>query len=191
MKHPEDPGLHLATRSAWSPEFMSPTMIEYGQLQEAMIGLSNVPNATTTMADAEMLVKIEQAFIDSDDTSVPYVLGLVMKETSFPGISWSRLDICYTETSLHHAVRGTHLEHAYAIEQQDGMIKQSWQSVHVVGPELDEPPAELEAPDVKQYLQTEDGLRILMRNFGKRVLLTAGDCSVLHERIVQLKPRKP
>lgn len=188
MKHPDEPGLGLAARSSMSPEFLAPTMAKYGLLQEAMIGLSEVSGATTTVTNEQMHVDVERTFIDTNLATAPYIIRLSMEETSFPAISWSILAISYAESSLHHAVRGTRLEHAYHIEQQEGKVTQSWQSIHVFGPESDRPPAESEVPpDVKQFLQAEDGLRILMRNFGKRVLLSAGDCDVLHERMMLLK----
>lgn len=164
-----------------------PSYEDFEVVKEAVLCLAENEFTQRRLLDNgnTLFIRAEQLYADMDFLAWPLlticISGLLK---TFPG--GNKVTIRYRELAHNSATENSSVNHDYIFQTQDGELIEFGQTIRAC-PELREP--RIESPEIygsdTLLDQAEEGRHILMQNTGTQLEVSAGDCAVLFDRLLQ------
>ncbi len=173
--------MNLATRQA---EQQPPSYDDFEILKECFLEVLHEPDVQVRQfRDSGLWFKLERLMADCDLWSWPLtsvcVTGLI--KTIGGG---NVMAVRYRELTHHDDTVNSSVNHDYILAASDGEVTRSVQSIRGC-PDLPSPKPDLSL-GLGEMRQAAEGAKILENSLGGGLILTAGDCGVLFDRLATI-----
>lgn len=162
-----------------------PTIDEYLVLRETVFAIGGEPDASVqpTLDRSGVYIKLERLFVDLDFLVwPPLTICLAGLIRTVP--NGEKMTLRYRELAHSPTTENSSLNHDYIFEAVDGVLIEFAQSIRAC-PSLPEQRQEILLHD-EALDQAQQGRKLLKSELGNQLEITAGDCGVLFDRMVQL-----
>lgn len=164
-----------------------PEAFEFEILRSSFVDLGHVPGAIVRPVDNNfgVFIKVEQMFMDlSVDWFSTFTVCITGIARALPGVR--SLVVRYREFPGNPVTINSSVNHDYILRERDGEMDEFGQSI-VACPLLAELPVGHDEAGPRELVRAEEARFLLRSNLGYQLEASAGDISVLYDRIEAFK----